>query len=100
VRIFAYKTIHHGKFETIIMTVIILSSLKLVFDTYTADLSPDDPVTVGSERFDLVLQIIFTIEMSLKIIAFGFVMDENSYLTESWSRLDCFIVSTGLIDTL
>jgi hypothetical protein len=37
--------------------------------------------------------------MSLKIIAFGFVMDENSYLTETWSQLDCFIVSTGIIDT-
>jgi hypothetical protein len=41
----------------------------------------------------------FTIEMCLKIIAFGFTMDENSYLTEGWSQLDCFIVSTGLLDT-
>jgi len=45
IRIGAYKIIHHGKFETVIMTVIILSSLKLVFDTYTAKLSADDPVT-------------------------------------------------------
>jgi len=41
----------------------------------------------------------FTIEMTIKIIAFGFVMDEGSYLSESWSCMDCFIVTTGLIDT-
>lgn len=96
----AYKIINHGKFETVIMTVIILSSLKLVFDTYTADLAPDHPVTRASDNFDFCLQVIFTIEMCMKIVAFGFVMDENSYLTESWSKLDCFIVSTGLMDTL
>jgi len=38
-------------------------------------------------------------EMCTKICAFGFTMDENSYLTETWSQLDCFIVGTGLIDT-
>jgi len=37
--------------------------------------------------------------MVIKIIAFGFVMDENSYLTEAWNKLDCFIVVSGLIDT-
>lgn len=77
--------VHHGKFETVIMTVIILSSLKLVFDTYTADLDRDHPITRGSDNFDLCLQVIFTFEMCLKIVAFGFVMDENSYLTETWS---------------
>jgi hypothetical protein len=45
-----------------------------------------------------MFQIFFTIEMVLKVIAFGFVMDENSYLTESWSQMDFFIVIIGLID--
>jgi len=38
-------------------------------------------------------------EMVTKIIAFGFVMDDGSYLTEGWNKLDCFIVVSGLIDT-
>jgi hypothetical protein len=37
--------------------------------------------------------------MLLKIVAFGFVMEDNSYLTEGWSQLDFVIVVTGLIDT-
>ena len=36
-----YKIVHHGKFETFIMIVIVLSSFKLVFDTYTDKLAPD-----------------------------------------------------------
>ena len=47
----------------------------------------------------MAFQICFTIEMLLKIISFGFVMDDNSYLQESWSQMDFFIVMTGLVDT-
>jgi hypothetical protein len=62
-------------------------------------MSADDPVVVYSSYFDLLFQILFTIEMCFKIIAFGFAMDDNSYLTEGWSQLDCFIVISGLIDS-
>ena len=34
----------------------------------------------------------------MKIIAFGFFFDDNSYLRESWCQLDFFIVLCGLID--
>lgn len=37
-----YKIVHHGKFETFIMILIVFSSLKLVFDTYTDKLAPDN----------------------------------------------------------
>jgi hypothetical protein len=40
----AWGIINHGKFETLIMIVIVLSSLKLVFDTYTNNLKDDSPV--------------------------------------------------------
>ena len=38
-----------------------------------------------SEYLDITFNVIFTIEATLKIIAFGLFMDKNSYLTESWS---------------
>jgi hypothetical protein len=84
-RILCYRTVHHGKFETFIMLLIVGSSFKLVFDTYTDRLPADDPITIYSSKIDLVFQAFFTIEMTLKIVSFGFVMDENSYLSESWS---------------
>jgi len=84
-RQFCYKTVHHGKFETFIMILIVLSSFKLVFDTYTDSLAKDNPILMYSSRMDMAFQICFTIEMLLKIISFGFMMDDNSYLQESWS---------------
>lgn len=50
----AYKTINHGKFETFIMILIVGSSFKLVFDTYTSKLASDDPVIIYSDYFDLI----------------------------------------------
>lgn len=37
-------------------------------------------------------------EMMIKIISMGFIMDEGSYLRESWNQLDYFIVITSLFD--
>lgn len=42
--------------------------------------------------------MLFIIEMTIKIIAQGFVMDKGSYLRESWNRLDFFIVMSSIID--
>ena len=81
------------------MILIVGSSFKLVFDTYTTKLPETDPMIVYSSKFDLIFQMAFTCEMVIKIVAFGFVMDENSYLTEAWNKLDCFIVVSGLVDT-
>ena len=99
VRIMCYKAIHHSKFETVVMFLIVGSSFKLVFDTYTRHIPASDPIIFYSQVFDLFFQGCFTFEMMIKVIAFGFTMEDGSYLTEGWNRLDCFIVTTGLIDT-
>ena len=44
VRIYLYRTVTHTAFETIIIILIILSSIKLVVDTYIYDLPDDDPI--------------------------------------------------------
>ncbi len=52
-RILCYKTVHHGKFESLIMLLIVGSSFKLVFDTYTDTLPKDSPIISVSENMDL-----------------------------------------------
>src|SRR5690606_3459077 len=47
---------------------------------------------------DLFFNIMFVSEMVLKIIALGFVMDEGSYLRDSWNQMDIIIVLFSLID--
>ncbi|EGR30825.1 hypothetical protein IMG5_122970 [Ichthyophthirius multifiliis] len=51
-----------------------------------------------SSYIDIGFNIIFTLEAFIKIVAFGFILNENSYLTESWSQIDFFIVVSALVD--
>ncbi len=36
--------------------------------------------------------------MSIKAIALGFILDDGSYLRDSWSVLDFIIVSLSIVD--
>lgn len=90
-----YRIVHHSNFETAILVFIMTSSFKLVIDSYVAEGTALSDVM---SNFDYFFNVIFMIEAALKIIAFGFFMDDNSYLTDSWSKLDFFIVFSSLID--
>jgi hypothetical protein len=46
----------------------------------------------------MVLSIIFALECILKIVGMGFVIHENSYLRDSWNRLDFFVVAVSILD--
>lgn len=53
-------------------------------------------------RFDVtkrekIYLVFYVLEMIIKIIAFGFLLGQNAYLSDSWNKLDFFIVITGLI---
>ena len=43
---------------------------------------------------DDVIYLYFTVEMFIKTIAMG-VAGKGCYLSETWNRLDCFIVLAG-----
>jgi len=45
-----------------------------------------------------VFNIGFIFEMLFKLIAMGFIMDEGSYLRDSWNQLDYFIVMSSIVD--
>ena len=51
-----------------------------------------------SEQIDNFFTWIFFLESCIKVIAVGFIMDDESYLRDGWSQLDFFIVVTSLID--
>ncbi|CBY36266.1 unnamed protein product [Oikopleura dioica] len=41
---------------------------------------------------------IFIVEMVVKIMALGFCMHKNSYMTNGWNIMDFVVVSTGILD--
>lgn len=63
------------KFEGLIFVAIFFSSIKLVIETYVPT----------PKEIDYFLAAFFLVEAIMKAIAFGFVVNKNSYLRESWS---------------
>ena len=77
--------------------LIIVSTVTLALE------SPlDDPNGLKIQRLkfiDLIMTFIFTIEVIVKIIAYGFVnAGKTSYLRDAWNVLDFMIVAAALID--
>ena len=44
--------------------------------------------------------VIFTLECAMKILAYGFVMHQGSYLRSVWNFLDFLIVVIGLVSAV
>jgi hypothetical protein len=80
-------------------------SLSLLYSlSYTLSLSPPLSLSLSytlSLSLSLLLQvcddviyIYFTVEMCIKMFAMG-ISGKGCYLSETWNRLDCFIVLAG-----
>jgi hypothetical protein len=41
------------------------------------------------------ITIIFILEFLVKLIALGFVLEENTYLRDNWNKLDFLVVVVG-----
>lgn len=98
IRIFCYRVMKFKYQERIIQSFIMLSSLKLAVDTYFLNEKKGSFTLQVSTYIDWTFNILFLFEMMIKMIAMGLIMDNGSYLRESWNRLDCFIVITSMMD--
>jgi hypothetical protein len=85
IRLWAYKIQKHKLFDNIIMLLIGMSSVKLALDSYLVYYPPDAPEITLSENIDIAMNIAFLLECITKNLAMGMIMDEGSYLRESWN---------------
>jgi hypothetical protein len=76
-------------FDRFILLVIFFNCIVLALDKEV------DAITNNIETIDFVFLLIYSWEMTSKIIAMGFVMQINSYLRDNWNRLDFVVVSLG-----
>jgi len=97
-RIFLYRMVNSFAFEVFIQILIALSSIKLILDGYMKGVDEDSVVMKIADGSDYFFTIIFALESLCKALALGFIQDKGSYLRETWSQLDFFIVVTSLID--
>ncbi|XP_066100522.1 sodium channel protein type 11 subunit alpha [Saccopteryx bilineata] len=92
-----YQIVKHSWFESFIIFVILLSSGTLVFEDVNLQKQPN--IRELLDFTDKIFTYIFTLEMGLKWVAFGF----RKYFTSTWCWLDFIIVIvsvTNLITTV
>ena len=87
-RIFSMKLINNKWFDYFILLTIILSTIRLIVDTFINGFN----FVLLFDICDAIFNIIFLIEAALKICALGFSIDEGSYLQDNWNKIDALIV--------
>ncbi|XP_052745173.1 muscle calcium channel subunit alpha-1 isoform X6 [Bicyclus anynana] len=86
-------------FEWMILTTIFANCVALA--VYTPFPASDSNYTNWVlEKIEYIFLVIFTGECVMKIIAYGFVMHQGSYLRNGWNLLDFTIVVIGMVSTV
>ena len=67
------------------MFLIGMSSIKLALDSYLYLYESDSIQIKVSDRIDVFMNIAFLLECITKNIAMGMIMEEGSYLRETWN---------------
>lgn len=81
------KIISTKAFETFTICVIVANSAVMVVD----DPAAEDPDPIFTQLDD-VFNLLYFLEMVLKVVGLGFVLGEDAYLRDSWNILDFVIV--------
>ena len=100
-RILVYRLISHRYFDTFMICVLVFSSLLLVFDTYLEDNSTSEAEMLFLDLSlvsNAILCFIFGVEVFLKGISYGFVLDKRSYMRNAWNVLDFFLTICYIVD--
>ncbi|XP_049533955.1 muscle calcium channel subunit alpha-1-like isoform X5 [Anopheles darlingi] len=93
-RIFCHWLCNHSTFGNIILVCIMFSS---------AMLAAEDPLNANSERnqilnyFDYFFTSVFTIELLLKLISYGFLFHDGAFCRSAFNLLDLLVVCVSLI---
>ena len=88
------------RFESFIITLIIISSITLCIDTPLVD--PTSIFAQVLSYVDIMFTVLFTIEALVKIMALGFFCNKmpgvGGYITNGWNILDFIVVCASLFD--
>ncbi|XP_071960409.1 voltage-dependent L-type calcium channel subunit alpha-1D-like isoform X3 [Antedon mediterranea] len=90
----SYLIVNHNYFSNVVLVLIMVSS---------AMLAAEDPVDKNSkrnqilQRFDYVFTGIFTIEIMLKVVAYGLVVHKGAFCRNSFNLLDLLVVTVSYI---
>ncbi|XP_054728206.1 uncharacterized protein LOC129237458 [Anastrepha obliqua] len=86
-------------FERISILVILFNCVTLGMYQPCEDKKCLKPRCQVLQIFDDMILVFFTIEMLIKAIAMG-LYGKNTYMADSWNRLDFFIVVAGIVESV
>lgn len=78
---------------------IILNSVFLGFYDYTNNDSSYWGNSINI-KLEFLFACVFTLEAFIKIIAYGFILEQGCYLRDPWNWLDFIVVITALLNFL
>ena len=81
-------------FDRIVLLLILANSGALAAEDPLAEES--NPIL---ELMELIFNILFTAEMTIKMIALG-VLGEGRYLSDPWNKMDAFVVAMGWLPSV
>ncbi len=87
---FALKIVKNPIFDNISLLVILINTLLILIS------DPVDSLSIANTTDDYFLYF-YSIEMLLKIFAYGFIIPDNSYLKDLWNILDFTVIFVGWI---
>jgi hypothetical protein len=91
--------ITHKLFDNFVVFLIMVNALLLGIKDYT-DTSNETAINQFVESMEPVFTISFSIECTLKILGMGFILDDGSYLRDSWNWLDFIVVISSLLTAI
>ncbi len=97
VRKTCYAIVDDKRFDAFIMVCIAASSVLMAFESPKAML--DDAFAGALEVADWCFTVLFTLEMLMKLTAFGVWLEEpeGTYLRDAWNVMDGSIVLVGIL---
>ncbi|XP_018647949.1 voltage-dependent calcium channel [Schistosoma mansoni] len=93
-RIFCHNVVCFSHFGNIVLVCILVSSILL---------AAEDPLHANSPRnrilnmFDYFFTSVFTVEITLKMISYGFVLHEGAFCRSVFNLLDLIVVCVALV---
>ncbi len=88
VRMLMKKIVSSWTFEAGIIGAIVVSSVTL---TLESPLYTDETLKQVLQVCDVFFLVVFSVEAIMKVIALGFILPYDSYLSDAWNKLD-FVV--------
>ncbi|XP_028178504.1 muscle calcium channel subunit alpha-1-like isoform X1 [Ostrinia furnacalis] len=95
-RVSCYKIQNNAWFKNLILLCILASSLMLAMEDPVGGKANEDKANI-LKKIDYFFTAVFTIELLLKLITYGFILHKDAFCRSAFNLLDLLVVIVSLI---